>query len=517
MSPPPSEAPAAINAPASLQRSAVRGFAWLSALNVGRAIIRLAVLAILGHLLLPRDFGLVAAAGTVLWFANIFSSLGVGPAIVQRPTLEVRHIHTGFVTTLVFGLLFAVLAVVLAPWIASLFHIPAVATVLRVMAVLLPISALAAVGEALLQRGLRFGVIARGELASYIVGYGAVGIPLAWLGYGVWSLVGAEVVKSVCKTTWFLVAAPHSKRLRFDLRACRELLWFGSGYTATSLSMYFALQGDNLVVARALGAGALGLYGRAYELMLLPSKALGDMLHKVLFPTMSKVQRDPRGLRMAYRRGIALAALVVLPASAAMVVLAPEIVRTLLGPRWMDAVAPLRILAIAMYFQIGYMVGQAVAHATGRVYGSAWRSATYAVLVVLGALVGQRWGLAGVAVGVAIAIAVNFVLISQLALSLTRVRLRELAVLHAPPLGVAVATGTTMWATASVLHSVVPAVVVLVAAFAAAALVALALVRFAPRLALGVEGVWLGRTMYDHAPAALRPFVGRMLGPYITS
>src|SRR5690606_13643417 len=86
-----------------LKRSALGGFAWLSAVNVVRAVLRVAVLAALGRLLLPVDFGLVTAAGVVIWFCNIFASLGVGPALVQRAALETRHVRTGFASSLLLG------------------------------------------------------------------------------------------------------------------------------------------------------------------------------------------------------------------------------------------------------------------------------------------------------------------------------------------------------------------------------------------------------------------------------
>jgi PST family polysaccharide transporter len=154
--------------------------------NGARAVVKIAVLAALGRLLTPVEFGIVAAAGVVVWLSMIFSSLGVGPALVQRKTLEPRHIATAFATSVMFGVSVALIVFLLAPWIALLFRIDGLTPVLQAMAVVFPIAGLSSVSESLLQRRLRFRSIASAELASYAIGYGAVGIGMALAGYGVW-------------------------------------------------------------------------------------------------------------------------------------------------------------------------------------------------------------------------------------------------------------------------------------------------------------------------------------------
>ena len=104
-------------------------------------------------------------------------------------------------------------------------------------------------------------------------------------------------------------------------------------------------------------------------------------------------------LAAAYLRAVALIALLVLPLSAALILLAPEVVRVALGPRWGLAVAPFQILGIGMLFRTSYKMSDSIARSTGAVYRRAWRQVIYAALVVVGAWVGQHWGIAGVAWG----------------------------------------------------------------------------------------------------------------------
>ena len=484
----------------------------MSAGNVVRAVLKIAVIAVLARLLTPVDFGLVAAAGIVIWLGNLLASLGAGPALLQRRELEPAHIATGFTISLLLGVLLAVLLYVFAPAVAALLRLPELPPVLRALAPMFPIAAVSVVAESLLLRELRFGKVSAIEVGSYAVGYGMVGVAMAVAGAGVWALVGAELAKGVMKSALFLYSVPHTLGIALARRPFRELMVFGSGYTLGGLTTYLAAQGDGFVVARFLGAAALGLYSRAYDLMLAPANALGTVLDKILLPTMSRVQDDAARLRLAYRRSTALVALLVLPLAASTVVLAPEIVRTLLGPRWEGAVVPLRILTVVMYFRVGYMVGYAVANSVGAVYRTALRGAGFAMLVVAGAAVGQRWGLAGVAAGVGVAVTANFIAALQLGTKITGLTWGSVVVLHLPALFAAAVVAAAAALIAFPLREAdIPApTILLAAAFVLTPLMAL-LLRTFPRAMLGDDGIWMVDTLWRSAPPVVQPWLRRLL------
>lgn len=494
-----------------LGRRAIDGFLSLSAGNAARAVLKIALLAILGRLLTPADFGLVEAAGIVVWFSLIFASLGVAAALIQRTPLEARHVATAATSSLVLGLVIAALMYAFAPAIEAALRVPRLTPMLRGLALVFPLAGLSAVAECLLQRRLRFGLIAGGELVSYALGYGVVGVTMAVLGFGAWALVGAEIAKTIVKSALYLRAEPDARRFGFDPRALRELLRFGSGYTASGIATYVATQGDNAVVARVLGGSALGFYGRAFELMLMPAQALGMVLDKLLFPTLALVQQQPDVLRLAYRRCTALVALLVLPLSTTVAALAPEIVAALLGAGWEPVAAPLRVLAAAMYFRVGYMVGHAVANSTGAVHQAARRNAIYAVLIVAGALVGSSWGLAGVAGGVLIAVVVNFVMVFRLAARITRLTAVEFLSIHAPAARIACVLGAEAWLVAALLRGTsAPPVTTLLAAGLIMGLTTLVALRVFPGT-LGPEGRWIAEALYERTPRRLQPLLRRVM------
>jgi PST family polysaccharide transporter len=192
--------------------------------------------------------------------------------------------------------------------------------------------------------------------------------------------------------------------------------------TLSRFGNFLAIQGDNLVVGRMLGAGPLGIYGRAYQFMAMPSNLLGNALDKALFPAMSKVQTQPEKLAKAYLAGVGMISMFAIPTSVLLVLLANEIVVLLLGADWLAVVKPLQILSVSLLFRMSYKMTDPLARAVGAVYERAWRQWIYAGLILVGASIGQLWNLEGVATGVAIALFINFLMMAQLSRSLAGFR-----------------------------------------------------------------------------------------------
>lgn len=494
------------DSPPSLTHRTVGGMAWVAWGSGAIGVLKVVVLVLLTRLLSPADFGVVSAALVVITFSLNFSQLGLGPAVVQRPGLEPRHVSTAFVASAGFGLIVGAVIWLAAPLIAQFFRMDQLVPVVRVLALLFPITGFSTVPDSLLQRELRFRFLANRDVLAYALGYGVVGVALALLGWGVWSLVAAQLIQNVVRTAILLRAAPPVLRARPTWASFLELMEYGVGQSAARIGVIFANQADNLVVGRWLGAVALGLYSRAYQLMSVPTGLLGDILDKVLFPTMARVQDDPRRLASAYLRGTASLVWVTLPAGVVAAVLAPDLVAVAFGKRWEALVPPFQVLALGMMFRITCRMSDSLSRATGRVYRRAWRQALYAGLVFLGAWIGQRWGVTGVAIGVLGAFFMNYLLMAQLSLSLVQISWVRFVQAQLPAFRLTLVVGAVTLATrVAARHLGWPPLgglmVGLVAAAGAAALAAW----LAPTLALGEHGIRARDTLRAYVLARLHP------------
>ena len=478
----------------NLGERAITAALWRLSGNGAQTLLQLLVVLLLARLLEPRVMGLVTAALAVTKFADLFWQLGLGEALIQRPVLEKRHLTTAFTVSLVSGAGFALPLWLAAPALAAWFGWPELAPILRALAWLFPLNGLGVTAEALLRRELQFRELAVIELCANFLGTGVTGVTLAWCGYGVNALVGAALAQALVKTCLLLARRPPSG-VACEWAACRDLANFGGGFTLTRVCNYFALQGDNLVVGHGLGAEALGLYSRAYSLMNNCVALFAKVLDEVLFAALSRMQDDATRMREAYQRSVRVLTLLVLPVSAGLVVLAPEIVRLLLGAQWSGAIEPFRVFAGAIILRSGYKISISVARAQGAVYALAWRQAVYGILTLVLAWLGVRGGgLRGVAWGVTVAMAANHLMLAQLSLKLLGLRGRDFLRWHLAAVPAMALAGLTAWGAATQLRALTSSDWLICSGTAGA--VALALLTgtlAAPRPLWGTEGASLAQ------------------------
>lgn len=393
---------------AALVRSMFTGLATQYVNAAVSGVLQLGVVVVLARLLTPADYGVVGLASVFIALATVFSQFGLGVAIVQRPHLTDRDIRAGFTLALGFAILMTGATVVLAPWVAALFHAPRLTPILRVLSLTFPFTNLGYIAESLLDRHLAWDRALRVNLISFTFGNAVTGVGLALLGAGAWALVGSHLAWVLSRSLLLLRAQPHPMRPLIDGHEIRELTRFGRGLTLARVLNYGASQGDYLVVGRVLGVSPLGHYTRAFKLMLLPVTYFATIVTKVSFPIMARLQAERDKLSFSYLAGSAAMSIVSAPLSALMVITAPELVDVLLGPQWAPSVAPFQVLAAGVVLRNGYLMAYCLDGALGDARKRVIRDGVFAAVVVVGSLVGVRFGLVGVAGAVLLAVAVHY-------------------------------------------------------------------------------------------------------------
>src|SRR4051812_23748600 len=404
--------------PGRTARHALGGMIW-SGLGFGaQGIGQFLVVIVFARYLTKSDNGVVAAALIVIALGQLFTDSGFAAAVVQREDLTDRHVTSAFAWSLVTGVVMTVVVYLSAPFIADFFHDETVAPVMRGLSFTFILQAPGLIAEALLQRDLDFKSIAIAESVSYFLGFAAVGVVLAMSGAGVWSIVVAQLAQAALLSVIMLIRRPHPKALRAHKKESVDLVVYAGGMTMARFFNFTALYGDNTVVGNRMSSAALGAYKNAYQLAAVPAQLLGQVMDRVIFPVISRFQDNLDRVANAYLRGIALVAMITVPGSVVVVILAPEAIHFLLGGghKWDDVIVPFQIFAAGLIFRTSYKISDSLARAMGTVYKRAWRQAVYAVAVVTGALVGTAFGLVWVAVGVTGAIILNYVLMADLSL-----------------------------------------------------------------------------------------------------
>ena len=459
-----------------------RGLSW----NLGGSIItngvRVAVIVILGRALDSRDFGIVAAALSVNAVLYSIRDVGVGLALIQRKEILPEHRATAFAVSGYIGLTLSLVIFLCAPLLAELYRVPESQGVFQALGLIFAMRGFSTTSRMFCQRQMDFRRIAITEVIGFTSG-SVLSMVLAVLGAGPWALVCGYLFEEVIATFLFITAYPPVVTWRIDRQRLRELMTFGTGQTVAQIAGVAAIHGDNLVVGNVLGPAVLGYYTRAYDLIKFPSTVFAAVVGDVLFPAFSKLQDDKPRLAAQCRRVTFVNALVLLPASTVLVVVAPEAIRILMGKGWEPAVLPFQILAVTILMRTSQKLTSVVASAANAVNSVAVAYVIYATFVVGGAAISVYWGIAGVAITTAIAITVSNIECSYLALRVSGLRLRELLGAHVPGLVLALVVGAMAWPLA---HAAREAKL-----SAAVILVGVALLAIA--LSLGIVAVWVRR------------------------
>jgi PST family polysaccharide transporter len=388
--------------------SAFTGAFWQYSSYFLQALAQFLVLTVLSRLLSAGEFGLISISMVFINLSALFSQLGVGPALIQRKEIVAQHVNSAFTISLIMGFIFFVVIYISSPSIAVFFGEPILREVMRWIGCVFIFSGFGVVSESLLTRHLRFRALLVSNILSYVIGYAICGIVCAYFGLGVWSLVIANLVQNLVRSIIMYASMPHSLKFYIHWNEARELMNFGAGFTMTRLFNYGATEGDRFVIGKMLSVMSVGVYSRAYNLMMVMANQFGATLEKVIFPVMAAYQQDKTRLQSIYLSASSAVTFFTLPISIVFILYAPEIVRVVLGPGWQDVILPFQLLTVSMTFRTAYKIGDSVAKAMGFVYQRSIREFIYAVFVVAGTYLGCKLGLVGAASAVSLSIFLNF-------------------------------------------------------------------------------------------------------------
>ncbi len=327
-----------------LKRKAISGGLAKTCAQAASFAFRISFIIILSRLLDPADFGLVAMVTAVTGLYSLFTSAGLADAAIQTIDISDGQISALFWCNILFGLILAVICLMTAPVLVAFYHEPRLFWVTVVMAAGFVITAAGTQHNALLQRHLRYFSLASIESFSEFVGV-TVGIGMAVAGCGYWALVGTSIASQMMGTVClWLTAAWIPARPRWTA-GLRPLLHFGGTITLNGLIVYVAYNAEKILLGRFWGADALGIYGRAYQLVNIPTQNLNSAVGGVAFSALSRLQDDHLRLRKYFLNGYALVLALTMPTTIFCMIFADDLILVVLGPKWTNAALILQLLA----------------------------------------------------------------------------------------------------------------------------------------------------------------------------
>lgn len=388
--------------PGGLGSTAARGALTMLTGQGMRILLQFAGVVVLARLLSPHDYGLIAIVVVIIGVGEIFRDFGLSSAAVRAPELTRDQSTNLFWINTGIGVVLGGLLIVAAAPLASLYGQDEVQPIAQAMAAIFVLNGLATQFRAQLMRGLRFRWLATVDVLAAALALG-VAIGGALLGWAFWALVAQQITQALV----ILVGAALGARWRpgWPRRdvSVRSFVRFGSNLVLSQIVNYATNNVDTALVGYAYGAAPLGLYNRAYQLVVTPLSQIQSPVTSVAIPILSKIQEDQKRFSAYLVRGQLALGYPISLGLVTIAIAAEPVVELMLGQKWLAAVPLLQLFALAGIARNLAFVGYWVYVVRG-LSGSLFRySLVTGAIRVLCVVIGAQWGVVGVAAGLALA------------------------------------------------------------------------------------------------------------------
>ena len=379
-----------------LKKLSIRGGAIVIAAQAIQFVLRTCSTVVLARLLSPEDYGLFGMTTVVVNFAHLFKDLGLSAATVQKAEINHQQVSTLFWINLAISCAIALIVVVLAPVVAWFYDEPLLRGITLALAINFVFSGLIVQHQALLQRQMRFSSLAKIKIVSMLVGVIAA-IVSALYGFGYWALVVMQIATVITNAMGVWIACSWRPGLPVKNAAIKSMLVFGGNLTGFRFVNYFSRNLDNVLIGRYWGSQELGLYSKAYQLVLLPIQQINNPIESVALPALSSLQLEPEKYCRYYYKAILLITTLGMPIVGFMFASSDKVILLMLGEQWLGVVPIFQFLIPAAFIGTFNV-------ATGWVYQSLGTTnrqfrigMVMATIDILLFLLSIRWGAIGVA------------------------------------------------------------------------------------------------------------------------
>ena len=331
----------------SLKTQTKVGLYWTFFNNFANYGVQFVVSIILARLLSPEDYGITALPAIFIAVAGTLVNSGFGTALVRKPTINDKDLSTAFYYSITVGIVLYSALFFSAEWIADFYNAPILSSVLKFTALGLLFGPISSVQSVQLTRKLDFKTPAKISVACKIT-TGVIGMAMAYLGYGIWSLVIPGIFSGILDilllyyfVRWLPIAGWSKESFKY--------LWnFGNKMLASNLLDTIFNNIYPLVIGKYYSTRDLGMYNRAYGYATLPSVNITNVLQNVTFPVLSKVQDDKETLARNYRKIICVTAYIVFPLMMLLSALARPLILVMITDKWESCIILLQIVCFSL-------------------------------------------------------------------------------------------------------------------------------------------------------------------------
>lgn len=349
----------------SLKKKTVNGVLWSAAERFSVQGVQFVIQIIMARLLLPSDYGIIGMLAIFLAVSQTFIDSGFTNALIRKVNRTETDYATVFYFNIAIGVFFYLLLFFTSPYIASFYKIPLLEQLTKVVGLTLLFNSLTVVQRAKLTVNIDFKTQAKASLMAVVVS-GAVGISMAFYGYGVWALAIQAVLSAAMNMVLLWILSRWKPAWVFSLNSFREMFSFGSKLLLSGLINTIYGNIYTLVIGKKFAAVELGYFTRADQFAQFPSSSLTGVIQRVTFPVLSSIQEDEGRLRSVYRKYLTLSAYLIFPLLVGLAAVAHPFINLILTEKWEGVVLLLQILCISYMWYPVHAINLSLLEVKGR-------------------------------------------------------------------------------------------------------------------------------------------------------
>ncbi len=376
----------------SLKHRTIRALLWSFVEAAGLRSVQFIIGIVLARLLLPAHFGLIGMLIIFMAIAQSFLDSGFGAALIQKRDATQTDTCSIFYFNIVVGLVVAGLLCLVAPWIAAFYDKPVLTPLTRVLSLTIVINSFGLIQNTILTRQINFKTQTKVSLMAGVLS-GIIGVYMAVIGFGVWSLAVQQISNTLFRTIFLWFFNSWRPVLVFSLNSLKEMFGFGSRVLASGLLNTIFENIYLLVIGKLFLAAELGFFTRAKTLNELPSRTLSTMVGRVTFPVFSNIQNDPDRLKRGLKKALITLVLINFPMMIGLALVARPLVLVLITEKWAPCIPYLKLLCMVGLLYPLHLINLNVLKAMGRSDLFLRLEIIKKALIVVNISITWRWGI----------------------------------------------------------------------------------------------------------------------------
>lgn len=342
----------------------INNISWSVAEKMMTEVVNTIITILLARFLMPEDYGVVSLVQVFISISTILVTCGLGPSLIQKKDIDEDEISTIFYLNFLFGLFIYLILFFIAPLVASFYSKNELTSILRVLAIKIPISAIYDIQHSKIKKQMEFKKFFFSSFFGTVLA-GVIGIYMAMNGYGAWALVASSLVDQIIDSIVLFISSKWLPKLSFNLKKCKSIIVFAWQLLFSEFISRTYSQVRSLVIGKKYSTADLAYNQKGQKYTNSVLELVLSSVVRVLTPHLSNCQNDNDEMRETVSKSIKISCFIVSPILAGFMAVSNTLVPLLLTDKWIGCIPYIYIYCLRLIISLSCYLDRYIIQAKG--------------------------------------------------------------------------------------------------------------------------------------------------------